>query len=321
MKLLRLAPGMLRYRVAFLLLPFLLLGPAVHGELAAFRWSYLAGLLALLACYVVATCLNDVSDVEIDRVNQPNRPLVTGEATRRHLLVLAAVAAVIAVLLGILVGPVGVGVIALSLMVNVAYSVPPVRLSMRPHAAAPVLALAYVALPYALGLAAAGVAPALFDTRVAACFVVLFTGRMLLKDFRDRRGDAAFGKRTFLLAHGKAATLLAVLACVVTGDGLLLTVLPANGLLIAATQTYFAAIGLELYRLSRADHPDGERVAIARGARMGNAVVLTWLGLAVLEAAGATPVELGVFVLLVAGMYWFAFLLPAPAAASSATTA
>ena len=312
---------MLRYRVAFLLLPFFLLGPAVHGELGSFRWGYLDGLIALLACYVVATCLNDVFDIDIDRVNQPDRPLVTGEATARQLLVLAAMAAVLALLLAIMVGPVGVGVVALSLVVNVAYSAPPARLSMRPHTTAPVLALAYVALPYALGLAAAGVAPALFDASVAACFVVLFTGRMLLKDFRDRRGDVAFGKRTFLLAHGKAATLLAVLACVVAGDALLVTVLPANGLLIAVTQTYFAAIGLELYRLSRADQPDGESVAIARGARMGNAVVLTWLGFAVLEAAGATQAELAVFVLALAGMYWLVFLLPAPAAATSATTA
>ena len=33
-----------------------------------------------------------------------------------------------------------------------------------------------------------------------------FVGRILLKDFRDVRGDALFGKRTFLVRHGRGAT-------------------------------------------------------------------------------------------------------------------
>ena len=33
-----------------------------------------------------------------------------------------------------------------------------------------------------------------------------FIGRILLKDFRDVRGDALFGKRTFLVRHGRRTT-------------------------------------------------------------------------------------------------------------------
>jgi 4-hydroxybenzoate polyprenyltransferase len=311
MRNLSLVGTMLRYRVASLLLPFFLLAPALHGRLAEFRWTYVLGVVALCASYVVATCLNDVFDLDVDRVNHPDakdRPLVTGAATPRQLLVLAAVLAAVALAAGATVGPVAVAVIAVSLALNVAYSVPPVRLCSRPMAAPVVLGLAYVALPYLLGLAASGGVPDAYDVRVLACFVVLFTGRMLLKDFRDRRGDAAFGKRTFLLTFGKDATLAAVLACVVAGDALLVTVLPVHPLLIAATESYFVAIVVQLYRLRRAPDTDTERFAIALGARMGNAVVLTLLGFVLLAGAGARAVEEGAFVIVLAAMFWFAFL-------------
>jgi 4-hydroxybenzoate polyprenyltransferase len=128
-----------------------------------------------------------------------------------------------------------------------------------------------------------------------------------LKDFRDRSGDAAFGKRTFLLAYGKSTTLVLTLGCIVAGDLLLVTVAPANPGLIIVIETYFAGIALQLYRLWVADDPLAERLAIALGARMGNAVVLTLLGFLLLRAAGATAAEQAVFVVTVAVMFWFAF--------------
>ena len=302
---------MLRYRVASLLLPFFLLAPALDGRLDGFRWSYVAGVIALCASYVVATCLNDVFDFEVDRVNHPNagdRPLVKGAATPRQLVLLGVLAAAVALAAAATIGPFAIAVVAASLLLNVAYSVPPVRLCARPIAAPVLLGVAYAALPYLLGLVASGGNPNTYDVRVITAFVVLFIGRMLLKDFRDRRGDAAFGKRTFLVAYGKDATLAAVFACVIAGDLLLVTALPVHPLLIAATETYFVAIIAQLYRLWHAGDVDSERFAIALGARMGNAVVLTLLGFALLAGAGAGPVAEGAFVAVLAVMFWFAFL-------------
>jgi 4-hydroxybenzoate polyprenyltransferase len=301
---------MLRYRVASLLLPFLLLAPAMHQQLQGFRWTYVAGLIALCGSYVVATCLNDVFDVEIDRINHPHaadRPLVSGDGTPRQLIAIAGVAAMIALIAGFVIGPIGLGLVVTSLFLNVAYSAPPLRLCGRAVAAPPVLAFAYVILPYGIGLAACTLSPTWFDARVAACFVVLFTGRMLLKDFRDREGDAAFDKRTYLLTYGKRTTLITVLVCIVVGDALLLTILPASWLLIVVVESYFVAIVLQLYRLWQAATFDAERVAIAMGARMGNAVVLTLLGFVVLEGVGAAAPEEALYVIALALMFWFVF--------------
>jgi 4-hydroxybenzoate polyprenyltransferase len=319
-KALRLVWAMLRYRAASLLVLYFLLGPALHGRLQTFRWQLVAGAVVLFGSYIVATCVNDLFDYEVDRINHPaakERPLVTGAVSPRQLVILAAVVAALAIVLSVLIGPLAIGAVAVSLLINVLYSAPPVRLCSRPLAAAPVLAFAYVAVPFAFGLASGGATPDALDARAVLAFMVLFAGRMLLKDFRDRRGDAMFGKRTFLLAYGKTATVLAVLACVVAGNAVLLTAVPENAFLIVALESFFAAIVFELYRLSRED----DLVHIARGARMGNAVVLTWLGYALLSASGAGSTELAVLVVAIAVMFWVAFLLPAPAAAPAATTA
>jgi 4-hydroxybenzoate polyprenyltransferase len=286
------------------------MAPAFHDRLREFRWQYLAAILALGASYVVATCLNDIFDLDVDRINHPgarDRPLVTGDATQRQLVAVAIAVALIALLAGSVVGVAGTILITASLLLNVAYSVPPVRLCSRPLAAPLVLAFAYVVLPYGLGMAAAGLTPGSMDARVMGCFVVLFIGRMLLKDFRDRAGDAAFGKRTFLLTYGKPATLGLVLSCVLAGDALLLTVVPRNTVLLLVVEGYFAGVLFELYRLWRASERAAEQMAIALGARMGNAVVLTLLGSLLMSASGAAPVEVAAFVLALAGLFWFGF--------------
>lgn len=147
MKQARVVVVMLRYRVASLLLPFLLLAPAFHSQLRQFSWRYIAAVVALFASYIVATCLNDVFDLDVDRINHPgarDRPLVTGEARPRQLVVVALAAAALALFAGAAVGVGAVTLVALSLLLNVAYSVPPVRLCSRPLAAPMVLAFAYV---------------------------------------------------------------------------------------------------------------------------------------------------------------------------------
>lgn len=298
---------MLRYRVAALLLPFFLLAPAMHGQLREFRWAYVAGFVSLCACYVVATCLNDVFDLEIDRINHPDapeRPLVSGAATPRDLIALAITSAAVALGAAIAVGPLCAVVVVLSLLLNVAYSVPPVRLCARPIAAPVMLAFAYVALPYGCGIAAGGGRLTPLDLQAVVGFMVLFAGRMLLKDFRDRRGDAIFDKRTFLLTYGKPATLAVVGACVVAGNLLLIPVLLPDLFLIAAIESYFVAIGWQLMRLRSATTFEDERTAIVLGARMGNAVVLTLLGAALLDGGGADVTTQASFVLVFAAIFW-----------------
>ena len=68
------------------------------------------------------------------------------------------------------------------------------------------LPLGYVAIPYLVGVLT--VQPSVDGRQLALLggLYVAFIGRIMLKDFRDVRGDELFGKRTFLLRHGHVAT-------------------------------------------------------------------------------------------------------------------
>jgi len=295
---------MLRYRVAAMLWLFLLLGAAAHGGLAGFSWDYLWVSLSLASSYVAATSLNDVADRDIDRVNHPRdkgRPLVTGEATEHDLHALHVAAAVLALAAGAAAGAAALGLASLSLSISLAYSLPPLELSHRTYFVAPVLGVAYVLIPFSLGLVAAGGSFRASDAVLCAGLVSLFVARINLKDFRDRAGDARYGKPTVLLRFGKDVTCLVSLVALALADLLLLAALRPSLVLVLVLQLFVAAVVSMLYVLWRTEDAHGEQAAIGIGARMGNGLLLALLGWLVLTAHGASAQDrLGFLVSLTA---------------------
>ena len=311
---------MLRYRVAAMVWTFMLLAPAYRVGLERFSWDYVWAAAALASAYVAATTVNDVADRDVDAVNHPSdpgRPLVAGTARPRDLDRLHAVAALLAIGAASLVSTAAVALAIVSLAIGWAYSLPPIRLSYRTWAAPLALALAYVAVPYALGLAAAGVAPSRGDALLGGALVSLFVSRIVLKDFRDRRGDAAFGKPTLLLRFGKAVTCGTSLAALALGDALLLAVLRPPLVVGLVLQAFVAATGLRLLALRRADDPRAEQLAIGLGARMGNGLLLSLLAWLVVSAQGGTTAEATALLVALAAVFWlgYAAVLARPAEA------
>jgi 4-hydroxybenzoate polyprenyltransferase len=301
-----LALRMLRYRVAAMIWMFLLLAAAAHDGVRQLSWPHAWAALCLGAAYVAATTVNDVADREIDRINHPRdrgRPLVSGEASERDLYVLHAAAAALALAAGALLGPLGLALGALSLLVGWAYSLPPLLLSHRTYLAPAALAVAYVLVPYGLGLLVAGASVGLRDAVFAASLYALFLARIALKDFRDRAGDAAYGKRTFLLRFGKAATCLASLGALLAGNVLLIAYLRPPLVFALLLEAFVAAIASRLWRVWRAGDEKAEQVAIGLGARMGNGLLLSVLAWLVLAAEGASVAEREAFALALAALF------------------
>ena len=102
-----------------------------------------------------------------------------------------------------------------------------------------------------------------------------FTGRILLKDFRDVRGDALFGKRTFLVRRGRGPTC-AVSACLWTAGTclILLTVRHLTpALLVAEAACNAAALGL-LHHLARDRGPRRDELLISAIAIVGRGMIV-----------------------------------------------
>lgn len=218
------------------------------------------GAIALLAClagnvYIVG--LNQLSDVEIDRINKPDLPLVAGTLSMARGQQIVAAAAALA-LVGSLVAaqttrsPWLLAVVASSLAIGTAYSLPPLRLKRFPVLAA-LCILGVRGVIVNLGLfahfaaVAGGVtwagpgesthwpANVLLLTAVVLVFSIAIA---LLKDLPDAEGDRRYAIATFTLRWGASnvlAVALGLLGVVYGGAiaGALLALSPPHSLVLA----------------------------------------------------------------------------------------
>jgi 4-hydroxybenzoate polyprenyltransferase len=304
---------LLRYRVAVMIILFMLLGAAWHQGQTTIDRSVVLMILALASSYVGATSVNDIADKEIDEINHPGdqgRPLVTGAARSADLWMIFGASGVLAVALPLAISPAAAGIMGLSLVIGVLYSLPPLKLSYRTFLAPLTLAVAYVGIPYWAGVVVGGGRLQIFDVPLMAALYLLFAGRIVLKDFRDREGDAAYGKPTFLLKYGKRATCLVSAGAICAGDALLVAALAERWWwwVAALLQPYVASIMLMLYRLYRVNGRRDEQLAIGVGARMGNGLLATLLGILILANHGADWITQLTFSLALMAFFMLAFI-------------
>jgi 4-hydroxybenzoate polyprenyltransferase len=271
----RLRLALIEARPAVLLLLALsgAIGLAVAGR--ADDVVAVARLLTVVTAFVVyAVCLNDLADLEIDRVNLPGdrrRPLVTHAAAARDVRLMAAGAAVVTASAAATQGFASLVLGVAGLAVATAYSLPPFRLSRRGVVAPLVLPALFVGLPFAMGVLA-GRALHAADLALLAALYVGFVGRIVLKDFRDVVGDRLFGKRTFLVRHGRRTTCVLSASCWAVGSALLVVATPGVTWWYAVCQAVLAAAAVLLVlRLAVTDSHRADERCISALAIVGRA--------------------------------------------------
>lgn len=172
-------------------------------------WS--AVLLALFSClaanvYIVG--LNQITDVDIDRINKPELPLASGELSRRAAIVIVAICGVTAVLLAATQSIYLLATVLISLLVGTLYSLPP-RWKERPFLAALSIALVrgFVAnvglfLHFHQTVAPDTAVPWPYLGAIALFFFGYGLVIALFKDIPDLAGDRRFDIRTFAVRLG-----------------------------------------------------------------------------------------------------------------------
>jgi 4-hydroxybenzoate polyprenyltransferase len=270
---------MARPAVLLLMTLYLLLGLAQAGHANDYPLT-LVTLVVVMAFLVASLVINDLSDVAVDRVNLPHdvsRPLVSGVAQGDFALV-GIVAAVVAVVTAGFLGLWIAVVVAAGLMIAVGYSFPPLRLSGRGIMAPLVVPACLVGVPYLVGLLAGGGRFTMADAALLAGLYVGLIGRLLLKDFRDLRGDELFGKRTFLVRRGRVVTCRTSAGFWVVATGLLLVAVPDRtpSLIASYVIAMLAVLGL-LSRLAVSTSPRRDTLLIGAIAIVGRGVGLTLL--------------------------------------------
>ncbi len=268
-----------RPAVAFLFCVYVLIGLAKAGDTGGGVRLYL-DLLVVLGFLIFSVAANDLSDAPIDRQNLPhsNRPLVTGRAGEREMKTVALTAAVVTV------GAAAFGgwpVLALALgglALSSAYSLPPLRLAGRGAVAALVLPAGYVAVPFLVGLVSVRTSVTPDDALLFVGLYVGFIGRILLKDFRDVRGDALFGKRTFLVRRGRRTTCVVSAIFWAAGGALVVATTPRPTVAyIAVTSAGLVAVLVLLRALAGERSARRDEAIISGIAIIGRAVLVLLL--------------------------------------------
>jgi homogentisate phytyltransferase/homogentisate geranylgeranyltransferase len=204
------------------------IGGGVDAGRAGFHlfWT----LVAALSVNVFIVGINQITDVDIDRVNKPGLPIAAGDLSLERARLIVAVSGVVPVVLALTQGTLELAAVLAALAVGTAYSVPPVRLKRFALAASLCVSgvrSAIVNLGVAAHFTAALGAGATIPPGVWAltAFVLPFSLAIaILKDVPDAEGDRAFRIATFTVRHGGRAVLragLAVLTAAYLGMALL----------------------------------------------------------------------------------------------------
>ncbi|NJR68785.1 MAG: homogentisate phytyltransferase [Synechococcales cyanobacterium CRU_2_2] len=172
----------------------------------------LAALVPSLCANIYIVGLNQLEDIEIDRINKPDLPLASGAFSVAEGRWIVSVTALLALVFAGLQGAELFGTVVLSMAIGTAYSLPPLRLKRFPFWAAlcifgvrgGVVNLGFFAHFRQLwGDASLRVWQAPAEVWALTAFVVLFAFAIaIFKDIPDAKGDLQFQIRTLTVRLG-----------------------------------------------------------------------------------------------------------------------
>jgi 4-hydroxybenzoate polyprenyltransferase len=164
------------------------------------------GLVMAAVLNAASNALNQIYDLEIDRINKPRRALPSGRLSRREAWTFTLAAYAVALVLAWLVAPGGrhecFWIVIVATIITVLYSAPPFRTKRLG-----IWANLTIAIPRGVLLKVAGwsAVKTVFGTEpwfIGAVFGLFLLGASTTKDFADMEGDARGGCRTLPIIYG-----------------------------------------------------------------------------------------------------------------------
>ncbi len=206
----------------------------------------LAGLTTLLVSSA-ANAWNDYQDVEIDRINQPNRPLPSGMVPLRTALIFSFVLAGLSLIISALISWPAFAVTLVANLVLYLYSV---RLKGTVFFGNATVAFISALSAVFGGVAAGNWPPSLWLAAVIGSGIL---GREVLKDLADYDGDKAEGVRTFATAYGReAAAVVFRILLTISGAVMVLPYFFAGYSITYLLIVLFAVFPIAIYVLVKA---------------------------------------------------------------------
>lgn len=268
-----------RIRIIATCFALVFLGSAASGAITS---KTLLAFILIIAFTIHANSINDYADRDIDKINlkdATDRPLVTKDITSAQFWLIHFASGAVMLLLSIFYGWGGVFITLGILFVDYIYSLKPLRITDRTFASPVLLAIAYTYYSFSLGFWSTNVDRG-YPWLLTIGLCLGFVARLLLKDFRDTKGDKQHGKITFLLRFGAGTTTLVsglfwILAMITVAAATSFT----YGLVLPlALGTVMVYVWLQKLAAARDQHEQGILVAvIARAANIAIITILSFL--------------------------------------------
>ena len=197
--------------------------------------------------------LNQIYDLEIDRVNKPKRPLPTGRLSLRDAWMLTVITYVAALILAWSVAPGGrhecFWIVVIAVICTFVYSIPPLRTKRLGIWANITIAIPRGVLLKAAGWSSVKSIAGLEPWYIGAIFGLFLLGATTTKDFADMEGDRRGGCRTLPIRYGvtRAAWMISpsfVVPFVMINIGAALNILTGNFWLLQLLGVTMTAYGL-----------------------------------------------------------------------------
>lgn len=200
-----------------------------------------------------SNALNQIYDLDIDRINKPNRPLPSGRLSIRAAWVFTVIAYVLTLVLAWAVAPGGrhecFWIVLIAVVATLIYSMPPLRTKQRGMWANITIAIPRGVLLKVAGWSAVKTVVGLEPWFIGSIFGLFLLGASTTKDFADMEGDARGGCRTLPIIYGvrKAAWMISpsfVLPFLLINVGVWMGILTGQTLLLHGLGIGMTAYGI-----------------------------------------------------------------------------
>jgi 4-hydroxybenzoate polyprenyltransferase len=166
----------------------------------------LIGLTMAAVLNAASNALNQIYDLEIDRINKPRRPLPSGRLTLHEAWLFTSITYIVALVLAWLVAPGGrhecFWIVLVATLVTILYSVPPFRTKRLGVWANVTIAIPRGVLLKVAGWSAVKTIFGLEPWFIGVIFGLFLLGASTTKDFADMEGDRRGGCRTLPIIYG-----------------------------------------------------------------------------------------------------------------------
>ena len=213
----------------------------------------IVGLTMAAVLNAASNALNQIYDLEIDRVNKPTRPLPSGRMSLSSAWTFTIITYAIALGLAWFVEPGGrhecFWIVVVATIITVLYSAPPFRTKRLGIWANVTIAIPRGVLLKVAGWSAVKTVIAVEPWFIGAIFGLFLLGASTTKDFADMEGDARGGCRTLPIIYGvrRAAWMISpsfVIPFILIAVGALGGILTGNFVLLIVLSAVMTAYGL-----------------------------------------------------------------------------